>query len=84
MEHVNNWFEYDPFCKDSASYKSLKKVRNYHRTVGQLMDNIENPYNISGYKWLNQYSMNYAQFSFVGLMAVFPKEVSFTQMYLSM
>jgi len=78
MLHVTSWFEHDPFDKQSKSYRSLKLVRGLHRQVADKMNSAgeRNNTHMGKYEWINQYGMAHAQFSFVGFMAVFPKEVS--------
>lgn len=76
MIHVSNWFESDPFDKETKSFKSLKAVRGMHRQVANKMnkaDNLEE--NGTSVLWMNQFSMAHAQFSFIGFMTVFPKQV---------
>lgn len=72
--HVRNWFDYDPFDKNSKSYKSLKHVRGLHRTVSESMNEkggrVEGRDNV----FIGQFGMCYAQFSFTGFIALFPKE----------
>ncbi|KAI2801723.1 hypothetical protein BLOT_009539 [Blomia tropicalis] len=75
MLHVNNWFESDPFDKTSKCYRSLKMVRGLHRQVGQKMNKHVQDGDM---KWISQYGMAHAQFSFVGFMAIFPKELGFS------
>ena len=76
MVHINNWFTYDPFDPNSKSYRSLKVVRGLHRQVYTQM-NAKNSPNKNGPDdlWMSQHGMCYAQFTFMGLMAIFPKEV---------
>lgn len=74
--HVTSWFEHDPFDKERKCYQSLKLVRGLHRQVGEKMNKgVSVEKNGSEMLWINQYGMAHAQFSFVGFMAVFPKEV---------
>lgn len=76
MKHVTNWFTDDPFDKESKAYNSLKMVRGMHLLVGSKM-NKSSGFENGGddHLWISQYGMAHAQFSFVGFMAVFPKEV---------
>lgn len=75
--HVTNWFEHDPFDKKSKAYRSLRMVRGMHQNVSNMM-NTEAGLQEDGETvlWIPQYGMCHAQFSFVGMMTVFPKQVS--------
>lgn len=74
--HVNNWFEADPFTEGSACHRSLRRVRGMHNQVMEKMNKEEKLIKLTpDHLWMSQFSMCHAQFSFVGMMAVFPKEV---------
>ncbi|OTF74305.1 hypothetical protein BLA29_002147, partial [Euroglyphus maynei] len=74
--HVTNWFEHDPFDKKSKAYRSLRMVRGMHQNVASKMNTeaglVEDGETVL---WIPQYGMCHAQFSFVGMMTVFPKQV---------
>lgn len=74
---VRNWFEGDPFDRDSKSYRSLKVVRGYHRQVAAKLNEGTNRKETVDDLWMSQWSMSGAQFTFMGYMAVFPKELGF-------
>ncbi|KAH7641685.1 uncharacterized protein LOC124492181 [Dermatophagoides farinae] len=76
--HVTNWFEHDPFDKKSKAYRSLRMVRGMHQNVSNRM-NTEAGLQEDGETvlWIPQYGMCHAQFSFVGMMTVFPKQFGF-------
>lgn len=76
MIHVTSWFEHDPFDPKSKAYRSLRMVRGMHHNVARRMNHGEKrEENGDTFLWINQYGMCHAQFSFIGMMAVFPKEV---------
>ena len=72
--HVKNWYESNPFDKSSKAYKSLKHVRGLHKKVSNSMN--ENSGRVEGRDklWIPQYGMCHAQFSFIGFVALHPKE----------
>ncbi|OTF71495.1 hypothetical protein BLA29_000092 [Euroglyphus maynei] len=75
---VNDWFKDDPFNTESDSYRQLRTVRRMHKSVSKKMN--ENSHYVENEKhrlWIAQYGMCIAQFSFVGFMAIFPKELGF-------
>ncbi|KAH9426747.1 hypothetical protein DERP_002847 [Dermatophagoides pteronyssinus] len=76
--HVTNWFQHDPFDKKSKAYRSLRMVRGMHQNVSNKMNTeaglIEDGQTVL---WIPQYGMCHAQFSFVGMMTVFPKQFGF-------
>lgn len=84
--HLTAWYTDPggPFDPASRAYRSLKIVRGLHLQIGPAMNRMtgglasvdhSNEFS-SGDLWISQWSMMQAQFSFIGLMAVFPKEVN--------
>lgn len=71
---IKSWFEGDPFDPSSKAYRSLKVVRSFHRQVAAKLN--EGKVEGKDELWMSQWSMMGAQFTFMGYMAVFPKEVS--------
>ncbi|UXI21425.1 hypothetical protein NH340_JMT07368 [Sarcoptes scabiei] len=83
IKHVTNWFEADPFDPKSKSFRSLKIVRSMHsKTAKQLnrqaghFDENDCIVDEAKFLFISQYGMCHAQFSFVGFMAIFPKQVN--------
>ncbi|CAG2113457.1 unnamed protein product [Medioppia subpectinata] len=74
MIHVKYWYEFDPFDSDSKAYKSLKHVRGLHRQVSAKMNASGGRVEGRDRLWIPQYGMAGAQFSFIGLVALFPKQ----------
>ena len=72
--HVKNWYENDPFDENSKSYKSLKHVRSLHKNVSNSMNDKSGRVEGKDRLWIPQYGMCYAQFSFIGFVALYPKE----------
>lgn len=70
---VKSWFEGDPFDRNSKAYRSLKVVRSYHHQVASKLNEGKEGQEL----WMSQWSMMSAQFTFMGYMTVFPKEVLF-------
>ena len=70
---IKSWFEGDPFDPSSKAYRSLKVVRSFHRQVAAKLN--EGKVEGKDELWMSQWSMMGAQFTFMGYMAVFPKEV---------
>ena len=72
--HVKNWYESDPFDTNSKSYKSLKHVRGLHKNVSKSMNEKSGRVEGNDNLWIPQYGMTHAQFSFIGFVALHPKE----------
>ncbi|KAH9394159.1 hypothetical protein TYRP_021293 [Tyrophagus putrescentiae] len=76
--HVRSWFHSDPFDPRSEAFRSLKVVRGLHRqTADKLNGSSSSQATKDDHLWLSQYAMVGAQFSFMGLLTVFPKEFGF-------
>lgn len=73
INHIINWFEHCPFDKTSKAYRSLCTVRQKH---GQVSQKLNQQPTESGSFWMNQHRMHNGQFTFVGLFAIFPKQVN--------
>ncbi len=72
--HVRSWFRSDPFDPRSEAFRSLKVVRGLHRQTADKLNGSSNS-SKNDHLWLSQYAMVGAQFSFMGLLTVFPEEV---------
>lgn len=76
IRHIFLWFNSDPFDPNSEAYKSLKTVRGLHNQVYQKLNQESGKVaNGTTQLWMSQYAMVGAQFSFFGLMTLFPKQV---------
>lgn len=81
--HVLLWFNSDPFDPYSDAYKSLKTVRGLHYQVYDKLNRASGKApNGTTKLWMSQYAMAGAQFSFFGLMTLFPKQVRYSSLCL--
>lgn len=72
--NVIDWYENgDPFDPESRAYRSLKSVRTVHMKYSNYLNKEHKllPYKM----WINQKTLCMTQFSFIGLVAIFPEKV---------
>lgn len=72
IEHIITWFEHYPFDKESKAYRSLLTVRQMHGQVSRKLNKLSSSTEPC---WMNQHRMHNGQFAFIGLFAIFPKQV---------
>ncbi|XP_054165992.1 uncharacterized protein LOC128963503 [Oppia nitens] len=72
--HVRNWYESNPFDKQSLANKSMLKVRAMHKRVAQLMNSRPNVDGVKDKLWLNQYDFVMTQWAFIGPVILYPDE----------
>ncbi|KAH7637131.1 hypothetical protein HUG17_7337 [Dermatophagoides farinae] len=74
IEHIITWFEHYPFDKESKAYRSLLTVRQMHGQVSRKLNKLSSSTEPC---WMNQHRMHNGQFAFIGLFAIFPKQLGF-------
>nr|XP_027195155.1 uncharacterized protein LOC113789772 [Dermatophagoides pteronyssinus] len=73
IDYISIWFELNPFDEQSKAYRTLSTIRQMHSKVSQKLNKNQT----SRLIWMNQYRMYHGQFPFVGLFAIFPKQLGF-------
>ncbi len=71
--HVKNWYECNPFTRDSNSWKSIQQVRGMHKKVAQLMNSRTGVQTEKDKLWVNQYDFVMTQWAFIGPVILYPK-----------
>ena len=71
MIHVRSWYTTDILDPESEGYKSIRQVRQMHVNISKKMQSLPPP--CADKIWVSQYSMAATQWSFVGLLLLFPE-----------
>uniref|UniRef100_T1KTV6 Uncharacterized protein n=2 Tax=Tetranychus urticae TaxID=32264 RepID=T1KTV6_TETUR len=75
VNHVDSWYQDNPFEKGSKANKSLSRVRRAcHLQVSKLMNE---KYPLKDDLWLSQFDMTMTQWSLIGPVAIRPKQCGF-------
>lgn len=72
--HVRNWYESNPFKKDTKSWNSMQSVRGMHKRVAQLMNSRTSEETGKEKLWLNQYDFVMTQWAFIGPVILFQND----------
>ncbi|KAH9369350.1 hypothetical protein HPB48_018786 [Haemaphysalis longicornis] len=73
LRHVKGWYEGDIWSAGDAAAASIGKVRHMHLAISHQLSSRRCP--VTGATYLSQLDMAVAQFAFVGLVVLYPRQL---------
>ncbi|XP_054154306.1 uncharacterized protein LOC128952872 [Oppia nitens] len=76
--HVKSWYDGDIWDINSKSHQSIMQVRKMHSKVSKSLNNCKGV-EMYDNKSLSQFDMMITQFAFIGFIALYPRQVGFSE-----